>query len=99
MGLHWLEPGPNTIGSAPENTIVLPENAPAALGTLTLADGNVTFEPADGDGAWRAIVGAMAAGASARELAPSLDVVYLKLTGEAPGRPDPAGGAEPKGKG
>ncbi|HUP46503.1 MAG TPA: DUF1684 domain-containing protein [Thermoanaerobaculia bacterium] len=50
VGLHWLEPGPNTIGSAPGNAITLPENAPPQLGTLTLADGNVTFEPAEESG-------------------------------------------------
>jgi uncharacterized protein (DUF1684 family) len=43
IGLHFLRPGANPVGSAPTNTIVIPK-APAQLGTLTLAeDGRVTI--------------------------------------------------------
>ncbi|HUP48536.1 MAG TPA: DUF1684 domain-containing protein [Thermoanaerobaculia bacterium] len=47
-GLHWLEPGPNPIGSADSNRIVLPPKAPEFVGTLRLEDGSVTLEPASG---------------------------------------------------
>jgi uncharacterized protein (DUF1684 family) len=44
VGLHWLEPGRNTIGSAPDNAIVL-EKAPAHLGTIELhGDGTAAIE-------------------------------------------------------
>ena len=46
VGLHWLEPGPNPIGSGASNGIVLPASAPEKLGVLTLTDGTVTLEPA-----------------------------------------------------
>ncbi len=48
-GLHFLEPGTHTAGSAPGNDIVLPATAPATLGRFFLLDdGNVRFEPAPG---------------------------------------------------
>jgi uncharacterized protein (DUF1684 family) len=37
IGLHWLEPGPNTLGSAADNAIVLAK-APAHLGTIEWRD-------------------------------------------------------------
>jgi uncharacterized protein len=43
IGLFWLKPGDNTIGSAPNNDFVLPKTAPAQVGRLHLADGKVTF--------------------------------------------------------
>ena len=43
VGLFWLKPGENSIGSAPENDFVLPKTAPAQMGRLHLADGKVTF--------------------------------------------------------
>ncbi|MGH8212638.1 MAG: DUF1684 domain-containing protein [Rhodanobacteraceae bacterium] len=44
VGLHWLEPGPSTIGSAPDNAIVI-ESAPAHLGSIELhQDGKVVLE-------------------------------------------------------
>ncbi len=49
VGLHFLEPGSNTIGSAAENTIVL-KNAPAHLGTVRLDERGVvtiTLNPAE----------------------------------------------------
>jgi hypothetical protein len=48
VGLHWLSPGKNEIGSAGTNAIVLPANAPARIGTLELKDGQVTLVPAAG---------------------------------------------------
>lgn len=56
VGLDWLEPGTATVGGADTNDIVLPtENAPAQLGTLTIAgsegangDRAIRFQPADG---------------------------------------------------
>ncbi|HJU08316.1 MAG TPA: DUF1684 domain-containing protein [Rhodanobacteraceae bacterium] len=48
VGLHWLEPGRNTIGSASDNTIVL-EKAPAHLGVVDLReDGTTEIELAPG---------------------------------------------------
>jgi hypothetical protein len=45
-GLHFLEPGSQTAGSAPTSAIVLPASAPAMVGRFVLADGVVRFEPA-----------------------------------------------------
>ncbi|MGH8156367.1 MAG: DUF1684 domain-containing protein [Rhodanobacteraceae bacterium] len=50
VGLHWLVPGVNRIGSAADNDIVLAK-APAHLGTITwTAEGELsaTFEPGQG---------------------------------------------------
>jgi uncharacterized protein len=43
VGLFWLNPGDNSIGSAPNSDFVLPKTAPAQVGRLRLADGKVTF--------------------------------------------------------
>jgi uncharacterized protein len=43
VGLFWLNPGDNSIGSAPNNDFVLPKTAPAQVGRLQLAAGKVTF--------------------------------------------------------
>ncbi|HXS72461.1 MAG TPA: DUF1684 domain-containing protein [Rhodanobacteraceae bacterium] len=51
VGLHWLEQGRNTLGSAADNSIVL-DKAPAHLGTIQWrGDGTLVFEVADGSGA------------------------------------------------
>ena len=51
IGLEWLEPGANRIGSAADNDIVL-KAGPAHLGTITLDDsGNATIELAKNSGA------------------------------------------------
>jgi len=43
IGLHFLKPGPNTVGSAKDNDVVLAAG-PARIGTATLAaDGTVTL--------------------------------------------------------
>jgi uncharacterized protein (DUF1684 family) len=47
-GLHFLEPGTYTAGSAPGHDIVLPVTAPATLGRFLLEDGSLRFEPAPG---------------------------------------------------
>jgi uncharacterized protein (DUF1684 family) len=47
-GLFALKPGPNSTGSAPSNTIVLPKPAPALIGRFVLAGKTVTFEPQRG---------------------------------------------------
>ncbi len=48
VGLFWLKPGDNTIGSAPSNDFVLPKgSAPERAGTLHLARNKVTFTAAD----------------------------------------------------
>ena len=47
-GLHFLEPGSDTAGSARSNDIVLPASAPPVLGRFMLANGIVRFEPEPG---------------------------------------------------
>jgi uncharacterized protein len=47
-GLHKLNPGSNTAGSAARNDIVLPAAVPAQLGAFVRADDSVRFEPAAG---------------------------------------------------
>ncbi|HEX4164754.1 MAG TPA: DUF1684 domain-containing protein [Bryobacteraceae bacterium] len=49
VGLFWLQPGDNTIGSADANDFVLPKNsAPAHAGVLHLDGNKVTFRPQSG---------------------------------------------------
>jgi uncharacterized protein (DUF1684 family) len=49
VGLFWLKPGNNSIGSADSNDFVLPKgSAPASVGRLRLENGKVTFLRADG---------------------------------------------------
>ncbi|KLD67576.1 hypothetical protein Y883_07190, partial [Luteibacter rhizovicinus DSM 16549] len=51
IGLEWLQPGANRIGSAADNDIVL-KAGPAHLGTITLDESGVaTIELARGSGA------------------------------------------------
>lgn len=47
-GLLWLSPGENTMGSAQDNDVVLPAEAPPRLGTLTVGDSTVTWVTAPG---------------------------------------------------
>ena len=48
VGLFWLNPGDNTIGSDPASNFVLPKNsAPPHVGTLRLEGGKIVFKPAD----------------------------------------------------
>jgi uncharacterized protein (DUF1684 family) len=44
-GLHFLEPGSHTAGSAPSNDIVLPASTPPVLGRFVLENDVVRFEP------------------------------------------------------
>jgi uncharacterized protein (DUF1684 family) len=44
-GLHFLEPGAHTAGSAPSNDIVLPASTPPVLGRFILDHDVVRFEP------------------------------------------------------
>lgn len=51
IGLHWLKPGANTVGSAGDNDVVL-NIGPAHLGTITWsADGKPRIALAEGSGA------------------------------------------------
>jgi uncharacterized protein (DUF1684 family) len=47
-GLHFLEPGSHSAGSADSNDIELPASAPAVLGSFVLAHDVVRFEPQTG---------------------------------------------------
>jgi len=44
-GLHVLQPGPNTAGSARSNDIVLTRSAPPVIGRFVLEGSDVRFEP------------------------------------------------------
>lgn len=47
-GLHFFEPGRHTVGSAPDNDIVLSAGVPATIGRISSADGFVRYEPEPG---------------------------------------------------
>ena len=47
-GLHFLEPGTHTVGSAPANGIVLEAAVPATIGRLTVQTDHVRLDPAPG---------------------------------------------------
>lgn len=50
VGLDWLEPGPNRVGSAPDSDVVLP-GGPARVGIVTVhenGDTTVVIDPASG---------------------------------------------------
>jgi uncharacterized protein len=47
-GLHFLEPGTHTAGSAASNEIVLPASAPPVMGRFVLENDVVRFEPPPG---------------------------------------------------
>ncbi len=48
VGLEWLVPGDNTVGSAADNRIHLPAKAPAHVGVLHLEGKTVTIAPPEG---------------------------------------------------
>jgi uncharacterized protein (DUF1684 family) len=51
VGLSWLEPGKNAVGSGPGNRVTLPEGkTPTFVGTLDLAGDHVTLHAAPGAG-------------------------------------------------
>ncbi|HET7775434.1 MAG TPA: DUF1684 domain-containing protein [Azospira sp.] len=47
IGLHWLEPGANAVGTAPDSVVPLPEG-PARLGVLEWQGEAITWRPAGG---------------------------------------------------
>ncbi len=47
-GLHFLEPGSSTVGSAVSNDVVLTAAVPATIGRLVVKGTSVTYEPAKG---------------------------------------------------
>lgn len=47
-GLHFLEPGAQTAGSAPDNDVILIASLPERLGRFTAGSAEVTFEPEPG---------------------------------------------------
>ena len=51
VGLSWLKPGDNPVGSADGSAVILPKSAPAKVGNLRLTGKSVQFIPADGAGA------------------------------------------------
>lgn len=49
-GLHFLEPGSHTAGSAPSNDVILPRSVPGVIGRFVLQGDTVRFEPEPGSG-------------------------------------------------
>jgi len=51
IGLDWLQPGDNRLGSAPDCNLALPaDKAPARVGVIRFEDGAATLVPAPGTG-------------------------------------------------
>jgi uncharacterized protein (DUF1684 family) len=50
VGLEWLKPGVNTIGSSNASDVKLPSKVPERVGTMTLAGGSVHFKAASKSG-------------------------------------------------
>jgi uncharacterized protein (DUF1684 family) len=48
-GLHFLKPGTQSAGSAPDNDVVVVASLPERLGIFTVASDEVTFEPEPGE--------------------------------------------------
>src|SRR3954466_482869 len=48
VGLFWLKPGANTIGSADSNDFVLPKTSPAHAGTLHFQSDKISFTDSHG---------------------------------------------------
>lgn len=48
VGLVWLEPGENGVGSAEQNRVRLPDSSPPRVGALRLDEGVVVFEAEPG---------------------------------------------------
>jgi uncharacterized protein len=48
VGLDWLKPGLNRVGSDLESEVPLPSSVPARVGTIILKDGRADFRPAPG---------------------------------------------------
>jgi uncharacterized protein len=48
VGLEWLKPGPNTVGSAPDNRIRLSIAAPAHLGVIEVSGSDIHLTPPAG---------------------------------------------------
>jgi len=57
VGLYWLKPGENRVGSDPASEVALPATAPKRVGLIVTAHGAAQFRPAPGiklkDGALR----------------------------------------------
>ena len=74
VGLDWLKPGENRVGSNPNFEVRLPKAAPDKVGTLTLQAGKVRFRPERSAG-----VTMNGAPATEAELKPDTDANYDKL--------------------
>jgi uncharacterized protein len=48
VGLHWLKPGVNRVGSDPASEVRLPEKAPRQVGSIIVNGKEARFEPAPG---------------------------------------------------
>lgn len=95
VGLHWLNPGNTTFGSAPDNDMVYDrDGVPARIGTFTLVDGVVTFAPVGVDarlerGFRAAMGGASGSAAAGNGGAPAEPLAApVTLASDAEGAPD-----------
>ena len=66
VGLSWLKPGENRIGSDPTAEVPLPASVSARVGIVTLKAGHVQFQPAPG------------IKLAAKELKPDSDILTLQ---------------------
>jgi len=76
VGLHWVEPGEHTLGSAAGNAIQI-ATGPAHLGKVTLRDGVLTVVPSPESG-----VAPMAAGSTRMTLVDGQSSIELLTRGE-----------------
>jgi len=50
VGLYWLKPGENRVGSDPSFEVPLPAAAPRSVGVIVMKEGSARFLPAPGSG-------------------------------------------------
>ena len=74
VGLTWLNPGDNRVGSNPSFEVRLPKTAPNKVGLLILKDGKVRFRPEKG-----VAVTMNGKPATETELKPDIDANYDRL--------------------
>jgi len=79
IGLEWLQPGDNTVGSAPDNKIHLP-SGPAHLAVLRLEGEIVTLQPPSGGFPQNFLVAGAPAQSQVLRAEPNKDKVAPRMT-------------------